>query len=233
MYYTKIVNDIIVIFDKIDIFDDFGQVFVGKFMSENKILTPMQVAELLGVSPITVRNWSQKNLLASLTTPGGHRRYRFEDIKAFATENGLSVLLEAEKPLRILVVEDDQQFAGFLKEALGTILPDAETAFAYDGFEAGRQVQRFKPDIILLDLMLPGIDGFKICNRLYKDPETRHIKVFAMTGYDSPENVTRILDAGARACLSKPFTLKELKETIFSENLLAENQVAKPRTSLG
>jgi DNA-binding response OmpR family regulator len=73
-----------------------------------------------------------------------------------------------------------------------------------DGFEAGIKVTSFKPGLIVLDLMMPGIDGFEVCRRIKGDRSTANVKVLAVTGYDTPENRERIIAAGADAYMTKP-----------------------------
>lgn len=183
-------------------------------MSKDALLTPSQAAQLLGVSPVTVRLWARQGKLLAHTTPGGHRRFDPIELEDFARRHGMKQLEGTREAMRILVVEDDHQFSELLGEALKTLEPAPEIEHAYDGFEAGRRLQRFRPELVLLDLMLPGVDGFAICSRLRQDPETRHIRVIAMTGYDTPENRTRILEAGAETCLAKPFRVSELLTAI-------------------
>ena len=179
-----------------------------------KLLAPSEAATLLGVSPITVSKWARKGLLQAHVTLGGHRRFTYSEISRFASEQGMTLFMPTDAPQRVLVVEDDQQFAGFLREAL--MIPDSEieVLIAEDGFEAGRMVQKFHPHIVLLDIMLPGIDGFSVCRQLRADPELKQVRVIAMTGYFSRENVERILAAGAEVCLEKPFTRAQLLEAL-------------------
>ena len=183
-------------------------------MARNDLLTPSQTAALLGVSPVTVRLWARTGKLASHTTPGGHRRFDALELATFARRYGLRLHSDPSGGMRVLIVEDDPQFASFLNQALTLLTPTPEIEHAYEGFEAGRRLQRFQPDLVLLDLMLPGIDGFAICQRLRQDPETEHIRIIAMTGYDTPENHARILAAGAETCLAKPFRVSELLEAV-------------------
>jgi excisionase family DNA binding protein len=179
-------------------------------MSKTKVksyLTPNEVAELLMVSPVTVRQWAQKGDLKALTTPGGHRRFLIEDIAAFAGERGIKLpidKLDEESGLRVLIVDDDKQLANFLVELLQSRDADIKTEVSNDGFDAGRKVQTFHPHVILLDLMMPGINGFEVCHILKQDPATSGIRIIAMTGFHAKENVDRILKAGAEACLPKP-----------------------------
>ena len=70
--------------------------------------------------------------------------------------------------------------------------------------EAGRLVATFKPDVVLLDLRMPGMDGFQVCRTVKADPETSNTVVIAMTGYYTPETEARILECGAMRCIAKP-----------------------------
>lgn len=177
-------------------------------MPSNKpYLTPSETAKLLMVSPITVRAWAQKGLLPSETTPGGHRRFLRESVEQFANQ---SKALPPRNDLRILIVDDDKQVAGFLLEWLSGIEEPFIVDIAANGFEAGRKVHIFEPDIILLDLMMPELDGFAVCRQIKADPDTSDIRVIAMTGHPSPENERSILEAGAEICLAKPLDTKLL-----------------------
>lgn len=172
-------------------------------MSKKSFLTSNDVATLLRVSPVTVRQWAQKGLLQAECTPGGHRRFLLEEIERFAGEHDIS-LHDPDSELRVLIVDDDEQIASFLTELLSEAAEPIVVESAYDGFEAGRRVHGFRPHVILLDLMMPGMDGFEVCRTLKQDMTTRNTRIIAMTGYPSPENIERILNAGAEVCLSKP-----------------------------
>ena len=176
-------------------------------------LTTAQVAELLMVSPATVRLWITKGWINAGVTPGGHRRILRRDVERFAREQGL-VLTNGTDALRVLVVDDDKQFAGYLKEVLSGFGDELEVAVAHSGFEAGFLAREFNPDVILLDLMMPSLDGFEVCEMLKRDPQTRHIRIVAMTGYYSEDNVRRIIEMGASQCLAKPFEVEELLDAI-------------------
>ncbi len=175
-------------------------------------MTPNEVAELLMVSPVTVRQWAQKGWLKAVTTAGGHRRFMCEDVTAFARERGMTS--ESDSPLHVLVVDDNRSFARYLADLLGTLPEPVDVATAHDGFDAGRKIHLFTPDIVLLDLKMPGLDGFAVCQQIKEDANTCDIKVIAMTGYFTPENESKVLAAGADACLSKPFDKKILFEAM-------------------
>lgn len=188
-----------------------------ELMANPNLLTPAKVASLLGVSPITVRKWAQKGIIPAHVTAGGHRRFYYSEIEQFARAKGMTLHLKDNETKRILVVEDDRQFAMFVTEVIQGIDPDLEILNAYDGFDAGLKIQKFHPAIVVMDLMLPGMDGFSVCERLKMNPETKSMRVIAMTGHYSVENVKRILSLGATACLKKPFSSEELINVLALE----------------
>lgn len=172
-------------------------------------LTPNEVAQWMMVSPVTVRGWAQKGLLQAEVTPGGHRRFRREEVERFARQWNPA---GNKGPLRVLIVDDDRAVVGFLKELLEgeddahPVLVEA----AYDGFEAGRKIHTFLPNVVLLDLMMPGIKGTDVCRQIKQLPGHADVRVIAMTGYLSSENETELLAAGAECCLAKPLDTTRL-----------------------
>ncbi len=167
-------------------------------------LTPNQAAEMLMVSPITIRQWAQRGLLKAELTLGGHRRFLRAEVERFVRENRLHL---AEAPpaegSRILVVDDDRQLARYIKELLSE-LPNTRIETAYDGYAAGQMILRFEPHTVLMDLMMPGLDGFEVCRRIKADDATRRIRVITMTGYWTSSSVGKALAVGAEECLAKP-----------------------------
>ena len=176
--------------------------------------TPNEVAQLFMVSPVTVRQWAQKGLLNAALTAGGHRRFLHQELIRFAHARGLTLNWPSQGLAKILIVEDDLQVARYLFEFLRDRSGIEAVDIADSGFEAGRKVQSFSPNLVLLDLMMPGIDGFAVCRALKSDPATRNIRVLAMTGFPSADNIERILDEGAEVCLQKPVDTDRLLELL-------------------
>jgi excisionase family DNA binding protein len=172
-------------------------------------LTPNETAALLLVAPATLRVWADKGLLKTQTTAGGHRRFLREDVERFRRERDHDSANPAATGRRILIVDDEAALTRYLTVWLSQ-LAGVSTAAASDGFTAGHLVHTFRPDLVLLDLMMDGLDGFQVCRQIKSDPATRHIRIIAMTGYPSPENIEKILAAGAEACLAKPLDEERL-----------------------
>jgi excisionase family DNA binding protein len=171
---------------------------------ERVYLTPVEVAELLMVSTASVRLWASKGVLPAQTTAGGHRRFLMSDIKAFAKERGIAIEEPTNTDSKVLIVDDDNQLVRYLSELLDGLPGIEAVETAIDGFDAGQKVERFKPDVVLLDIMMPGMNGFDVCTRLKERKETQDIRVIAMSGYTSQNNVDRMLTSGAEVCLAKP-----------------------------
>lgn len=182
----------------------------GETKLRKTYLGPSEVAELFMVSPATVRLWASKGELRAAATPGGHRRFLRQDIERFAREKNLSLHRRDAAATRILIVDDNEALTRFLTRQVLSVKPETEVVCVGDGYGAGRQVELFRPHVVLLDLMMPGLDGVEVCRQIKADPAHAATRVVAMTGYPSPENRERIIDAGAEACLAKPLDIDDL-----------------------
>src|SRR5262245_34541407 len=103
---------------------------------------------------------------------------------------------------RVLVVDDILANVRLLEAKLSAEYFDVVTAM--NGTEALESIQRTKPDIVLLDVMMPGIDGVEVCRRIKDDAHTHHIPVVMVTALDQPEDRVKGLEAGADDFLTKP-----------------------------
>ncbi len=115
---------------------------------------------------------------------------------------------------RVLIVDDDFFFRTVTRDALGEA--DFEVIEAADGTEGLAKAERFHPDVILLDVVMPAPDGYEVCGRLKANLATRHIPVIFMTAVEDPSANRRIYEAGAAACIAKPFRPEALAMTIAS-----------------
>ncbi len=153
--------------------------------NDKSVFTTFEAAKLCHVSPLSIINWVNAGRLAAFRTPGGHRRIRKEDLVRFMRENGIPVpetLREGSGRPRVLVVDDDAAIREVVAEHMSTRLRPFEVMTAADGFEAGRLVATFRPDVVLLDLRMPGMDGFQVSRAIKADPDSAATIVIAMTG---------------------------------------------------
>jgi len=180
-------------------------------MLQRKHLSTFDVAGLLGVDPGSVANWIDSGRLKAHRTPGGHRRVAVADMVAFLRAHNMPVPEELKSgPVRVVVVDDEPAMTRMIARAIRAAHPEYEVIEAHDGFQAGSIVATVKPDVVVLDLRMPGVDGFEVCRRIKSQQATRHATVIAVTAFPSDESRRRIFDCGAKACLAKPLDLDAL-----------------------
>jgi CheY-like chemotaxis protein len=114
-------------------------------------------------------------------------------------------------------VDDDEQLTDLLAALLEGLPEPVTVEVANDDFEAGQKILFFRPHTILLDLIMPGLQGFELCRRIKSNADMRDIRVVVMTAYGTPENFERAMAAGADACLAKPIDKAQLFKTIMQD----------------
>ena len=115
---------------------------------------------------------------------------------------------------KILVIDDDPGMQRFLKEALES--EGYEVTIASNGMQGLFSAQQDAPDVAILDVMLPGLDGFEVCHRLRADPRTSHLPVMMLTGTEREIDRQTGEKVGANKFLSKPIELQLLLSTVDS-----------------
>ena len=168
-------------------------------------LSTTDVAKMLGVSVGSVKNWIDKDHLKAGRTPGGHRHVSPEELTAFLERQGLPVPAELSPPSpKVLIVDADPVLRQWAAKVIGQARPAYDVLEAQDGFAAGALAVKERPAAIVLDLRMPGLDGYDVCQRIKADEGTRGAVIIALTA-DRDEAVRqRILDCGAQSCLTKP-----------------------------
>jgi two-component system alkaline phosphatase synthesis response regulator PhoP len=112
------------------------------------------------------------------------------------------------RPPRVLIADDDPKGAELLEAYLAD--SDCDLRTAADGEQTLQQVAAWKPDLILLDIMMPRISGFEVCKRLRADPATRDIGVLMITALDEPSDIERAVEAGTDDFITKPINKTDL-----------------------
>ena len=122
---------------------------------------------------------------------------------------------EAEDQKRkILVVDDDPIIVETIVQALEEDEFDYEVISASDGFEAGLQVNHFAPHLLILDIMMPDIKGYEVCQKIKNNPDTTNTKIIVLSAYLDEDKFNKMKQYGADACFSKPFPLPQLREEV-------------------
>lgn len=184
-------------------------------METKQSFSTSEVATYCHVTADTIRKWAEAGRIQVFKTPGGHRRIRRDDLTRFLRDNNIPIHSDLQDDgVKVLVVDDEKSVISVIRRFLEHAKTPFEIRVAMDGFEAGHHVGTFNPNVVFLDLRLPGLDGFEVCRRIKSSPETASVNVIAMTGYFEPEAADRIVELGASTCLQKPFTPDDLRRAM-------------------
>jgi excisionase family DNA binding protein len=185
-------------------------------MSRRSFFTTFEVSEICEVNPTTVQNWVKENKLKAYATPGGHRRIRRSDLVTFLKHFGMPLPAELARELPlVLIVDDEEEIREMLAAAMRSWDARLEVTTAPGGVEALVAVGERKPDLLVLDLLMPGLNGIEVCRRLKAHGSTRGVRIVAITGVEDQELRQRALEAGADLFFTKPLDL-----TAFRQGLL-------------
>jgi excisionase family DNA binding protein len=177
-----------------------------------RLLTSHEVGDLLQVNPSSVKKWVNDGRIAAFRTPGGHRRIRVADLVDFLNRHAMPIprLLAGASKQRLLIVDDDLMHLRALARRLRPYGARVDVEVTENGIDALVMVGSFKPDLIVIDVYMPELDGIEVCRRLKLKSETRHIGVIVNTAHLSKSVEENALAAGALTCVSKPLDLKVL-----------------------
>lgn len=186
----------------------------------NKTFTTGQAAKFCGVNFRTVIRWIQQGKLEAYSLPGrGDKRILQSNLIAFLKCNDMPVPMELQSHTkRILIVDDDKDMASAITRLLK--LNGYVTETANNGFAAGALLHSFNPSIMLLDLKMPGIDGFEVLDFSKNDEKLKNIAVIVISA-ESEQKLAKAIAHGAEKVLAKPFHNKQLLDLI--QQLEAEN----------
>ncbi|MFH0962874.1 MAG: response regulator [Planctomycetota bacterium] len=174
------------------------------------VYTTGQIAKICRVSPKTVKKWFDAGKLPGYRIPdSGDRRVRRDTLLDFMKQYGFPTdLLEGDRA-RILVVDDELEVLDFVARAL-SLSPVVEVRTASDGYAALLILGSWKPDVVLMDLKMPGLDGFEACKRVRALPQFSATKILVISAYATTDMIDRARECGADDFLAKPFTVRAL-----------------------
>ncbi len=187
------------------------------------VYSALEVANICGVVNQTAINWIRSEYLKAFKTPGGQYRVYPEDLVEFMEKRGMKVPTElmdqceskvVVTPHTILIVDDDKAFNEVMAEYIKKHDENAQITQTFDGFEAGLFMVQKLPKCIILDLDLPGIDGVKLCQRLYESDALGHPSVIVVTAMQDEELEAKCRSFGVKEYFKKPLTLSQVAEAV-------------------
>jgi len=183
-------------------------------LASKTIFTTGEAAEICKISQQTIIRCFDSGRLKGFRVPGSKfRRIPREELMRFMRENNIPTdLLEGGKR-RILVVDDDEQIVELFVDVLSR---DSRYVIktATSGYDAGILTEQFKPDLMILDYMLPDINGNVVCATVRKNPALSGMKIIIVSGVVNQEEIEELLKAGADEFVKKPFNIEKLLSRI-------------------
>ncbi len=179
-------------------------------MTTKTVFTTGEAAKICKVSQQTIIRCFDNGTLKGFRVPGSRfRRIPRDQLYAFMKDNGIPTdALESGKR-KVLIVDDDEELVELMVDVFqqdGRF--DIKTA--NNGFDAGMQVREFRPDLVVLDVMLPDINGKEVCQRVRSDNTLESVKIICISGMIEQDKVADLRHAGADDFMNKPFTVDKL-----------------------
>ncbi|MDF1870091.1 MAG: response regulator [Phycisphaerales bacterium] len=194
----------------------------AKDWSDKKVFTTGEAAQVCKVSQQTIIRCFDSGRLNGFRVPGSRfRRIPREELLRFMQSNDIPVEVLESSLKRVLVVDDDPEIASLMEDVFGD---DGrfEVRVVHNGYDAGMETERFKPNLIVLDYMLPDINGNIVCQRVRENDSLSDTRVICVSGVVEASEIEGLMEAGADDFMKKPFDLRELVRRV--ESLLGMTQ---------
>ena len=178
------------------------------------LFTTGEAAEICRVSQQTIIRCFDAGRLDGFRVPGSRfRRIPRQNLIKFMKDNKIPLDSIDSGKRKVLIVDDDAEIVELIVEVLerdGRF----EVKTASSGYEAGMATQRFRPELILLDYMLPDVNGNVVCQTIRRNPEFENIKIIIVSGVVKEDEIAQLLKSGAEDFIRKPFNITELTDKI-------------------
>ncbi len=178
------------------------------------VFTTGEAADICKVSQQTIIRCFDSGRLKGFRVPGSRfRRIPREALIQFMKDNNIPPDALDNGKSKILVVDDDPEIVELFVDVLNR---DSrfEVRTAGTGYDAGVLTQEFMPDLVILDYMLPDINGNVVCQTIRKNPNFEHMKIIIVSGVVNQDEINDLLKAGADEFVKKPFNIEKLIERI-------------------
>jgi len=180
------------------------------------LFTTGEAADICRVSQQTIIRCFDSGRLKGFRVPGSKfRRIPRASLIRFMRDNSIPLDNLDSGKRKVLIVDDDAEIVELISDILSRE-GSFEIRTASSGYEAGMITQQFRPDLILLDYMLPDVNGNVVCQTIRKNPEFENTRIIIVSGVIKQDEIDQLLRAGAQEFLHKPFNVSELVEKVNS-----------------
>ena len=179
---------------------------------EQKAYTTFDAAKICHVTHHSIKNWIKQGLIKASRTPGGHYRILEEDLDAFREKYDMFPREKEAHKKRVMIVDDDPDALALMEKLLTD--EGFELIKVSNATEVGLKAAQLSPDLILLDFLMPEIDGFEVSKALRDNELTRSTPIMAVTCLTKEQDIERIFACGVDEYLPKPFKADDLLEKV-------------------
>lgn len=180
-----------------------------------ELLSTGDLCRMFKVNRVTVSDWVNTGKLPAFKTLGGHLRFRRTELTRFLKEKGVPVPPELSPSVpRILIADDEPSILKTLSRRIHARHPAVEIDTAGNGVDAILKIGEKVPDILILDMVMPKMDGAEVIRRLRENSGSSGIKILGISGY--PKDEAEVLKAGADAFFRKGSDLSDLLDALHA-----------------
>jgi CheY-like chemotaxis protein len=177
-------------------------------MVRKSFFSIVEISQFCKVTPESVQNWIREGSLKLSITPDESQQVRREDLLEFLTLSHRRTPEALCKPVRrVLMVDDEPEVIELMVAMFDTIDWEIETEGVQNGIEALARIAASKPDLLILDAVIPGMMGIDVCRKLKSEDATRNMKIIAISGDHDEYLKQALLEAGADSFFTKPFDM--------------------------
>lgn len=181
----------------------------------NKFLTTSEAAKLCGVAHTSIIRWIREGKLKAYETPGGHRRIDQCDLASFMKQYHMPIPGSlCDGRFRILAIDDEKSVISMLCRMFSEYSDEIDFYGTPNAIEALVLMGRSRFDLLILDVVMPDMDGVQVCKTIKSNPDTAGIKIIVITGHQISEESEEYLKRNAECVVRKPFSPTALMEKI-------------------
>lgn len=190
---------------------------------EQKAFTTFEAAKICHVTHHSIKNWIKQGLIKASRTPGGHYRILEDDLDRFREKYDMFPRDKGPSKKRIMIVDDEPDALSLMEKILAN--EGFDLIKVSNATEVGLKAAQLSPDLILLDFLMPEINGFEVSKALRENEMTRSIPIMAVTCLTKEKEIEKIFESGADEYLAKPFKVDQLLDKV--RDLLGRGRVVE------
>ncbi len=181
---------------------------------KESVVGTKEAARRLGVSVRTIQLWVESGALDAWKTSGGHRRISESSLNRVLSERSATESSVSRSRCDVLIVEDDLTMQAYYRALFDILKPNATLEFAADGFEGLVGLGKFDPELVIVDVDMPGMNGVEMINAIDRSKLCEHIQIVVITGLSKQQVLQRGEIANDIAIFPKPINVEDLRQLL-------------------